>query len=135
MTETIIRNTFRKDERICNQKQIDLIFSGGKALTAGNFRIIHLKNPSNESAHLMVLMAVPKRNIRKAVFRNRMKRLMREAFRVQKHTLSLLLQQKDIHIGIAIVFNGKMIVSQQETNLAINELLDRLIKYYEKDSE
>lgn len=135
MTETIIRNTFRKDERICNQKQIDLIFSGGKALTSGNFRLLHVKNPSVESPHLMVLMAVPKRNLRKAVFRNRMKRLMREAFRVQKHTLSLLLQKKDIHIGIAIVFNGKMIVSQQETNLAINELLDRLIKYYEKDSE
>jgi ribonuclease P protein component len=129
------KNTFRKPEKICNQNQIDKLFKEGKSLKAGYFRLIFVETDDVGNFPVQVLIAVPKRNLRHAVSRNRMKRLIREAYRLSKHKLMDMYRQQGKHCDIAFVFAGNQCVSQAETYIAINDLLDRLISKYEKNSE
>jgi ribonuclease P protein component len=135
MFDTLTRNTFRKKEKICNQLQIDHLFSSGKSFATGLFRLIYLETEKKEIPHIQVLIAVSKKNLRRAVSRNRMKRLIREAYRQGKHKLVATVEKTAKHYDIAIVFTGKQCVSQSETHIAINVLLDRLIHVHEKTSE
>lgn len=135
MLNSLIRNTFRKPEKICNQKQIDTLFASGKSYTNGLFRIIFLETEPTVMHPVQVLIAVPKKNLRKAVDRNRMKRLIREAYRHTKHKITDVLKNAGKHYDIAFVFTGKSCVSQSETTAAIKLLLDRLILIHEKNSE
>jgi ribonuclease P protein component len=73
------------------------------------------------------VIAVSKKNFKLAVNRNRIKRLIREAYRVSKYKILQQYTQIGKHCEIAIIFTGKKYITQQETLTAINELLDRLI--------
>ena len=135
MLSSVKRNTFRKTEKICNQNQIDSLFKEGKSLKSGLFRILFIETETTSKAPVQVLIAVPKKNLRHAVDRNRMKRLIREAYRLSKHTISDKYVKAGIHLDIAIIFMGKQCVSQSDTLTAINVLLDRLIVTHAKNSE
>lgn len=135
MLNSVKRNTFRKPEKICNQKQIDSLFKEGKSLKSGLFRLLYLETESTTPAPVQVLIAVPKKNLRHAVTRNRMKRLIREAYRMSKHKIQEVYIKAGKHCDIAFIFTGKQCVSQPETTIAINDLLDRLIIIHEKNSE
>lgn len=70
------------EEKLKQKKEISLLFEKGKWQTCGNLRIIFLKE--NLSENLQFGVSVSKRFYKKAVDRNRIKRLLREAFRLKK---------------------------------------------------
>ena len=82
--------SFRKSERIHSLKQIDELFGGGKsrALSAFPIRVVYrYVHRLPTEAPFQVLISVPKRNLKHAVDRNRVKRQLREAYRLNKHLL------------------------------------------------
>jgi ribonuclease P protein component len=135
MLTSFIRNTFRKQEKICNQNQIDRLFKEGRTLKSGQFRLLFIETDVSRPYPLQLLIAVSKKNLHHAVDRNRMKRLIREAYRMGKHTIMETYLKAGKNCDIAIIFTGKQCVSFTETETAINELLDRLISKHEKNSE
>jgi ribonuclease P protein component len=135
MLNAVKRNTFRKSEKICNQSQIDRLFKEGKPLKEGLFRLLFVAIETQAKLPVQVLIAVPKKNLHHAVDRNRMKRLIREAYRLNKHKILDACLKNGKHLDIAIIFMGKQCVSQAESLSAINVLLDRLIFANEKNSE
>lgn len=135
MLSTVKKNTFRKPEKICNQNQIDRLFKEGKSLQSGNFRLLFVETLAPGKSPVQVLIAVPKKNLHHAVDRNRMKRLIRESYRLSKHKILGAYSDAGKHLDIAIIFTGKQCVSQAETTTAINALLDRLFVRYEKNTE
>lgn len=94
-----------------------------------------LETETGKKPPVQVLIAVPKKNLRHAVDRNRMKRLIREAYRLSKHPISNEYSKAGKHLDIAFIFMGKQCINQAETITAINVLLDRLIDTHEKTSE
>lgn len=78
---------FPRKERLKSQKQIKEVFLKGKNLNLFPLKIICLKKEEKQLAKLQVAFAVPKRNFKSAVKRNRVKRLLREAYRLHKHTV------------------------------------------------
>lgn len=130
-----IRNTFRKQEKICSQTQIDRLFKDGRALKSGLFRLLFVETPEDRPHPVQMLIAVPKKNLRNAVDRNRMKRLIREAYRLNKNKIRETYLKAGKHCDIAVIFTGKQCVSFTETSTTINELLDRLILTHEQNSE
>ena len=135
MPDSVPRNTFRKPEKLCSQIQIDRLFADGKSLASKQFRLIYLESDEAGQPNVKVLIAVSKKNFKHAVSRNRMKRLIREAYRISKHKLLEEYKKLGKHCDIAFIFTGKKYATQQETITAINELLDRLILTHEKNSE
>lgn len=75
-------NTYPKSEKLKSKKEITLLFQKGKWRTSGNIRIVFFKMET--LPHSKISVAVSKRNLKKAVDRNRAKRLMREAYRLNK---------------------------------------------------
>ena len=77
----------KKTERLCSKKAIDALFTGtdNKSLSAYPIRVVYRHT---EEAGFRILVSVSKKRFRHAVDRNRVKRQLREAYRLNKHLLS-----------------------------------------------
>jgi len=135
MPESTKSYTFRKAEKLCSQTQIDKLFSAGKSLSSRHFRLVYIERDSWTNPAVKILIAVPKKNLKHAVDRNRMKRLIREAYRNNKNRLLEMYHNSGKNCDVALIFTGKQCISQQETLIAIIELLDRFIHTHEKNTE
>ena len=76
--------TYSKKEKLKSRKIIDNLFVKGKSVSKYPIKLIYLKTEVSENAIIQAGMAVPKRNFKSAVKRNRIKRLLREAYRLNK---------------------------------------------------
>jgi ribonuclease P protein component len=72
-----------KIERLSKKKSIQELFNRGSSFYLYPFKVIYLSLPPAQSAH-QVIFSVSKRNFKKAVDRNLIKRRMREAYRLNK---------------------------------------------------
>ncbi|HDZ15203.1 hypothetical protein LCGC14_0666330 [marine sediment metagenome] len=77
--------TYSKKEKLKSRKLIDSLFVKGKSVSKYPIKLIYLKTEVQENAIIQAGVAVPKRNFKSAVKRNRIKRLLREAYRLNKH--------------------------------------------------
>ncbi len=77
------QNSFSKQERLCSNKRIDALFASGDSFIAYPLRVVYISNKA-ESPSVSVLISVPKKKFKRAVKRNRVKRLIREAYRLNK---------------------------------------------------
>lgn len=77
--------TFNKKDKLKSSKLIEQLFSEGKSVSAFPLRLVYLPTTFSDGARFKTAISVSKRNFKKAVDRNRIKRLMREAFRLHKH--------------------------------------------------
>jgi len=78
---------FIKAEKLCNKVDSDILFSNGKSFFLEPFRIVFLKKDFDTNHCSRIQIVVPKRNISKAVDRNKIKRFVREAYRKNKKSL------------------------------------------------
>ena len=80
-------NTFKKSERLCDLRSTENLFSNGKSLSENPFRLVYLEVDETRDSFVKTQIVVPKRNIVKAVNRNKIKRCIKEAFRNHKSYL------------------------------------------------
>lgn len=104
--EAAERNTFPKSERLYLKKDIDRLFNNGQSFISYPLRIVYLSDTGDNipASGISVLIGVPKKRIRRAAQRNRIKRLIREAFRLNKNELSNLYKQESKHLLVAFMY-------------------------------
>jgi ribonuclease P protein component len=97
---------FSKQERLSSKKQIDEVFINGRYQRFGsiNIRYLTLQSPTRELPK--ILISVPKKKFRKAVVRNRIKRLIREAYRLNKEEFIQVTGEKYVSFQLAIIYSG-----------------------------
>ena len=93
---------FPKSEKLKSRKTIELLFTEGKSLTKFPIKVFYL--PIEHTEKTRAGFAVPKRNFKNAVDRNRIKRQLREAYRLQKH---LLKKDSDSKFALFFLYLGK----------------------------
>jgi ribonuclease P protein component len=84
------RNTLAKRERINSLKQLEVLFdrSGSLSLSSFPLRVVYRVVARGENEPLVqMLISVPKKHLHRAVKRNKVKRQVRAAYRVNKHGL------------------------------------------------
>lgn len=98
------RFTLSKEERICSKKLINELFTGnGRSMTAFPLRVVFMKRTIvDDQPRAAMLVSVPKRYLKHAVDRNRVKRQVREAFRRNKSIITQNLT--DDHDAVAMAF-------------------------------
>ncbi len=79
-----MKNTLGKQERLKSKKIIERLYKKGTSVKAFPFRMVYLETIHTSNFPAQVGVSVPKRNFKKAPDRNRIKRLMRETYRLQK---------------------------------------------------
>ncbi|WP_254448745.1 ribonuclease P protein component [Spirosoma rhododendri] len=86
-----MRQTFTKSERLCSKKILGELFTKGSTAVGTfylfPFRVLYLNKPEAADALPAIVITVPKRQFKRAVDRNLIRRRVREAYRLNKHLL------------------------------------------------
>lgn len=126
-------NTFTKEERLCSKKRIEQLFTAGShSLSAFPLRAVwNLEDRDGMPCQLLI--SVSKRRQRHAVDRNRLKRLVREAFRIHKHALYETLGQR--RMNLAILWTGDQLMPFATVERKLQNLLQRIIEELNQPQE
>ena len=123
-------NTLGYRERIKSKKQLVTLFGGGKSRSMAAFpvRLVYMIHDSTpDKPQLMIMVSVSKRHFKHAVKRNRAKRQLREAYRLNKHVLASAaerLEGKTLSMGFIWV-SDKLMPTEIVEKSVIN-LMERL---------
>lgn len=117
--------SFSKKERLKNKIEIESLFSEGIRFFEYPFNVIW-KLDSNSDSTLKMAVSVPKKKIPNATDRNKIKRLVREAFRKNKTIIQQPLEAKNVKLHLMLVYSQSNIMSMSEIEDKISVTLQRL---------
>ena len=117
--------SFSKKERLKNKVEIESLFSEGNRFFEYPFNVIW-KVDSNSDYTLKMAVSVPKKKIPNATDRNKIKRLVREAFRKNKTIVQQPLEAKDVKSHLMLIYSQSNIMSMSEIEDKISVTLQRL---------
>ncbi len=127
--------TLGKKERLKSRKQIEQLFNSGQRFVVPSFRVFYSFVPAasyKEAETLQAGFSASSRNFRTAVNRNRIKRLAREAYRLQKNLLKDQLQEQNRKLNVFFIYTGKDLPGYNEVYESIGLALARLIDINKK---
>ncbi len=103
--------TFSKNERLKSEKVIAALFRSGNSLMAYPLRVVWISRKIDAEKPplpaVQVSISVPKRVFKTAVDRNRIKRQIREAWRLHKHLFYEKLAETDAQLAVMLIFVAK----------------------------
>ncbi|MCA1757359.1 MAG: ribonuclease P protein component [Bacteroidales bacterium] len=105
------RFTFGKNDRLKGVKSVALLFGDGKTFFSYPFRIVWNFTLAHPEIASRTGISVPKREFKRAVDRNRIKRIFRESWRHRKKRLDVLISEHNKEIDIMFIYTGREIPS------------------------
>lgn len=116
------------DERLYLRDAVSRLFAEGQSFMAFPYRVVYRLLPQGEAqaARVAIMTVAPKRRFRHAVDRNRVKRLTREAYRLQKHRLVEAVSVADRHLAVAFMCVDNHLPTFPAVQRAIGKALGRL---------
>lgn len=107
----MMKHTLGKKERLKSKKLIEKLYADGNSVKNFPLRMVYVQTSHTSSYPIQVGFSVSKRNFKRATDRNKIKRLLRETYRVQKQ---VVYNQLNMPYIAMISFVGKEIKSYQE---------------------
>ena len=121
-----------KYERICKENDIKALFDRGVGLSVYPFRVIYMfHRDESHPVTVRLLVSVSKKRFHHAVNRNRVKRLMREAWRRNKAPLYEICEKDNISVDVALVYTATVIHSYEEMLKNAQKAVQEILKRYE----
>lgn len=122
-----------KADKLKSRTVIKKVFSEGKHILAYPVKAVFIFG--NENYQLQAGVSVSKRNFKKAVDRNRIKRLMRECYRLQKSILENHLVKKNQQLSIFLMYVGKEMPEFNQITESCEKIIIRVIKMLNENIE
>lgn len=123
--------TLKKAERLKRRKIIEQLFSEGRGVSVFPIRVQYKLVDELLAEPLQAGFSASSRTFKRAVDRNRIKRLMREAYRLQKATLEQALQTKQRRLALFLIYTGKELpeyaLIKEKMEAVLNKLVQNII--------
>jgi len=120
------RNTLGRSERLKSEKVISELFETGISMVVQPIRLIYQLKSSTENFPIKVGFAVPKKNFKRAVDRNLLKRRMREAYRLNKQLFFKEGSNTLTGLEIMLIYQGQKAEDFTKISESIIALLNKL---------
>ena len=122
-------NTFPKKEHLYGEKVIENLHTTGSSFLVYPLRVVYLNiSQPDEQIPVRVMIGVSKKKFKKAVDRNRAKRLMREAYRLNKSSLVSIIKKEEVKIYLSFQYIADEMLTFDEISTKMQKALDRLTK-------
>jgi ribonuclease P protein component len=120
--------TYNKKEKLKSRKQLEALFSKGKTLLHFPVKVFFLlpETPLNNAVKTGV--GASSRSFKKAVQRNRIKRLLREAYRLNKQPLHQFLAAHNRQLVVFLLYIDKQMPQKNVIQAKMPLLLEKLMK-------
>jgi len=115
--------TYPTIEKLKSKKLLDELFASGKKLNEYPIKLVYKQLNFEDEVLVKAGVSVPKRNFKRAVDRNRIKRLLREAYRLNKYIIHEVLEEKYVCM---FLYLGKEMPTFKAVNIKIENLLKKL---------
>jgi len=118
---------FGKEERLCSRKEITRLFEEGNSFFSYPFNLIWIKSDKKLPCPAQLAISVSRKSFKKAVTRNRIKRLIREAWRLEKVVLYEYLKQHSICLIVTLIYVGNDVPDPGELRAKVEELISNFL--------
>lgn len=128
------------NERIKSKKTLDTLFRNGKAFFVYPYRVVYIldalkKNQESSASPLRMAVSVSKRHFKRAHDRNRVKRLTREIYRVEKANWIPWLCDAGVEMEIVFLYNTNKILSFDELKPCMKQVGKRVKALIDKEDK
>lgn len=125
------KNTLCKEERLHGRNAVEKLFkdAGSRSMVAFPVRVVYVLAPpqADTCVNTRMLVSVPKRQFKRAVKRNRVKRQVREAYRKHKHGLIEAVSRiGERHLSLAFVWLDSKLYDTSVVEKKVEKLLLRI---------
>ncbi|GBF18567.1 MULTISPECIES: ribonuclease P protein component [Arenibacter] len=124
--------SFPKKEKLKSKKLIEQLFAEGIGVTNYPIKLVYLKTRFEDDSKCKVGVTASKRNFKSAVKRNRIKRLMRESYRLNKH---LIFNNIEGNFAFMFLYLGKEMPSQSKITDNMIPLMRKFVDEIAKASK
>lgn len=121
--------TLGKNERLKSRKSIEQLFKEGKKINLSPYLIYFIISPITDDLtkfHIQFGVGVATRNFKKAVDRNRIKRVTKEAYRLQKIVLQEKLKSKNIQLNLFFIYTARELPEYNEVYKKVEIILKKI---------
>ncbi len=117
--------SFGKKERLSSKKSIASLFETGNSFRSQSFSVIWSYSEHTIPFPAQIAVSVTKKSFKKAVDRNRIKRQIKEAWRLNKNSLYDLLKKEEKQIILMLLFTGKKAPDFKDVNNQVNNIISK----------
>ena len=127
-----MKSTYSKIEKLKSKILIEKLFSEGKSISSFPLRIVFLETEFDESVIAKCGVSVGKRNFKNAVDRNRVKRIIREAYRLNKN---IYFNNITTQYALMILYIGNEKPAFEQVDKAMKKLLEKFVEKISKEKK
>jgi len=120
--------TLGKNERLKSRKRIEQLFAASQSFAQYPIRVLYIHPNDPTAPALQCGFSVSTRHFKRAVQRNRVKRLLREAWRLQKNELTAHLENTQQKLAVFIIYTNNELPQYPVVFEKMGRLIQRLIE-------
>ena len=124
MTEK--KHSFSKTERLKNNKEISRVIKDGIFLFSEHISLTYIESTDLNSGFNKVAVSIPKKKFKSAVKRNKLKRQIKEVYRLNKDIINTVSDETAVYYDMMFIYRLKVMIPFQSIKDEVLSLLNKM---------